>query len=253
MERPMTGKWAVCSSSQVQEGFIVKHEWRRALSVNCGWNSYQTTMSEICGLAVWANHFIPKHRNYKVQCSSILVSILNYWTEIAVALRFGGTTCRVPHQLLSLGVRLYCDWLGGIQTSSTSVNVFALLFILTNSFFPILAPAVQWNKLVEGSVKPNLERTLQIDLPNSGGRQACGACAITWRWNTRTPGSHFMSVLLTNGSSFQMRTCYHCIFPLHRHHVVRKLNCVLTHFVMKTFHRWIKDTIKCYFALLQLI
>ncbi len=186
MERPMTAK----------SGSVFIQECRSALSVNC--------------CTVWLK-FLPDHNewNLRIGCVSepfhskteiTRCSAAVFWsvhTELldgnCCCTCLGGTTYKLAHQLLSLGVRLYCDWLEGIQTWGTSVNVFALLFILTNSFFPILAPAVmQWNKLVEGSVKPHLERKLQIDLPNSGARQACGACVIMWRWNIRTPGSHFM-------------------------------------------------------------
>lgn len=62
----------------------------------------------------------------------------------------------------------------------------------------------------------NLERTLQIDEPNSGGRQACQVRVIVWRWNVHTSHNHIPACWLQLTTLFQSREA--CLdLPPHLH------------------------------------
>lgn len=114
---------------------------------------------KFAALSVWSKPFYSETHNYKVRCSSILVR--RHWTACT-------------ETVLALA-----PWQHNMWTQPSAPQ----LFILTNSlFFPPSfwhqAAVLKWNQHVEGSAKPNVERTLQIDEPNSGGRQACRVCVI---------------------------------------------------------------------------
>lgn len=51
----------------------------------------------------------------------------------------------------------------------------------------------------------NLERKLQIDEPNSGGRQACQVRVTVWRWNVHTSHNHIPACWLQLTTLFQSR------------------------------------------------
>lgn len=56
----------------------------------------------------------------------------------------------------------------------------------------------------------NLERKLQIDEPNSGGRQACQVRVIVWRWSVHTSHNHIPACWLQLTTLFQSREALIC-------------------------------------------
>lgn len=215
-------------------------------------NSCQATMGEICGLAVWASHFIPNTEITRCRAADILVS--TRWTSgLKQSLRFTLATQNVNSPIGSSAWEsgLYGDWLGGTQTSSTFTNVFALLFILTNCFFPPHFGTRCSNETnLREEVRNHVWREEAANrFTNSGGRQACGVRVVLWRWNIHMPWHHTSAAL--NWELFANRKVLPTVsFLCTRRHVRRKLRRVFTHFGMKTFQLSIKDARTFHVAIL---